>query len=193
MIQTASDSGNAVTLVFFLFALLYLDGDDVSARPLIERKTRLAALLLHVSSPLHYSDQQRGQGRAFRDVTRGDRLEARRCALRTRQPRPVAQGQCLDREEFVVVGWTDPEGSRLWLGALLLAYYDPQGRLVYAGRAGAGIKQAELERLWRRLQPLATSGRCRSRCRRPTAPASARRSSSRLRKKITAAERFVGL
>ena len=63
--------------------------------------------------------------------------------------------KCLHREEFVVVGWTDPEGSRPYLGALLLAYYDPDGRLVYAGRAGTGIKQAELERLWRRLQPLA--------------------------------------
>jgi ATP-dependent DNA ligase len=38
---------------------------------------------------------------------------------------------------------------------LLLAYYDPDGRLVYAGRAGSGIDTAELERLWRRLQPLA--------------------------------------
>src|SRR5438094_7595440 len=65
--------------------------------------------------------------------------------------------KCLQREEFVVIGWTDPEGTRPWLGALLLAYYDPDGRLVYAGRAGTGIKQAELERLWRRLQPLATA------------------------------------
>ena len=65
--------------------------------------------------------------------------------------------KCLNREEFVVVGWTDPEGSRPRLGALLLAYYTPDGRLVYAGRAGAGINNAELERLWRRLQPLATS------------------------------------
>jgi bifunctional non-homologous end joining protein LigD len=56
-----------------------------------------------------------------------------------------------------VVGWTDPEGRRPYLGALLLAYYDPEGRLVYAGRAGTGIKQAELERLWRRLQPLAAA------------------------------------
>jgi ATP-dependent DNA ligase len=39
---------------------------------------------------------------------------------------------------------------------MLLAYYYPDGRLVYAGRAGTGIKQTELERLWRRLQPLAT-------------------------------------
>ncbi len=56
-----------------------------------------------------------------------------------------------------MVGWTDPEGTRPRLGALLLAYYDPDERLVYAGRAGTGIRRAELERLWRRLQPLATS------------------------------------
>jgi ATP-dependent DNA ligase len=55
----------------------------------------------------------------------------------------------------MVVGWTDPEGARPRLGALLLATCDPDGRLVYPGRAGTG-KQAELERLWRRLQPLAT-------------------------------------
>jgi len=52
MIQLASDSGNAAALVFFLFDLLHLDGDDVGARPLIERKARLAALLAHASSPL---------------------------------------------------------------------------------------------------------------------------------------------
>jgi len=55
-----------------------------------------------------------------------------------------------------VVGWTEPEGRRPYLGALLLAYYDADGRLIYAGRAGAGIDNAELERLWRLLQPLAT-------------------------------------
>jgi ATP-dependent DNA ligase len=64
--------------------------------------------------------------------------------------------KCLFREEFVVVGWTDPEGRRPYLGALPLAYYDPDGRLVYVGRAGTGINTAELERLWHRLQPLAT-------------------------------------
>jgi ATP-dependent DNA ligase len=58
---------------------------------------------------------------------------------------------------YLVVGWTDPEGARPWLGALLLGYYDPNGRLVYAGRVGTGIDYAELGRLWRRLQPLATS------------------------------------
>ena len=54
-----------------------------------------------------------------------------------------------------MIGWTDPEGALPWLGALLLAYYDPDGRLTYAGRVGTGINQEELARLWRRLQPLA--------------------------------------
>src|ERR1700694_1816510 len=62
MIQLASDSGNAAALVFFLFDLLYLDGEDVGARPLIERKAWLAALLSNASSLLLYSDHQRGQG-----------------------------------------------------------------------------------------------------------------------------------
>jgi bifunctional non-homologous end joining protein LigD len=64
--------------------------------------------------------------------------------------------KCLHRQEFVVIGWTDSEGARPFLGALLLGYYDPNGKLVYAGRVGSGINTAELERLWRRLQPLAT-------------------------------------
>ena len=51
-----------------------------------------------------------------------------------------------------MIGWTDPEGSRPWLGALLLGYYDPDGRLIYAGRVG----YVELGRLWRCLQPLST-------------------------------------
>jgi DNA ligase D-like protein (predicted ligase) len=162
MIQTASDSGNAGALVFFLFDLLYLDGEDVSARPLIERKASLAALLGDADSPLHYCDHQIGHGRAFHEKACAMALEG---IVSKRADAPYAPGnrglwvkvKCLHREEFVVVGWTDPEGARPWLGALLLAYYDPEGRLVYAGRAGAGITQVELGRLWRRLQPLAVS------------------------------------
>ena len=64
--------------------------------------------------------------------------------------------KCLHRDEFVVIGWTDPEGARPYLGALLLGYYHPDGRLVFAGRVGSGINQAELQRPSRKLQPLAT-------------------------------------
>jgi ATP-dependent DNA ligase len=56
--------------------------------------------------------------------------------------------KCLNREEFIVVGWSDPEGSRHRLGSLLLGYYTPDGRLTYAGRAGTGMDHRELERLW---------------------------------------------
>jgi DNA ligase D-like protein (predicted ligase) len=161
MIQAASDAGNAAGLVFFIFDLLHLDGDDVGARPLIERKSRLAELLSSVAPPLHYSDYHRGQGPAFHEQACKLSLEG---IVSKRADAPYAPGnrglwlkvKCLYREEFVVVGWTDPEGRRPYLGALLLAYYDPDGRLIYAGRAGTGIKLAELERLWRRLQPLAT-------------------------------------
>jgi ATP-dependent DNA ligase len=52
---------------FFIFDLLHLDGDDVSVRPLIERKARLAALLSGVAPPLHYNDYHRGQGPAFHE------------------------------------------------------------------------------------------------------------------------------
>ena len=54
----------------------------------------------------------------------------------------------------MVVGWSDPEGSRHRIGSLLLGYYTPEGKLIYAGRAGTGLPEAELERLWQRLQPL---------------------------------------
>ena len=54
-----------------------------------------------------------------------------------------------------MVGWTEPEGSRPHLGSLLLAYHTPDGKLVYAGRAGTGLSAAELARVRRRLEPLA--------------------------------------
>src|SRR5437764_10225067 len=67
LIQNASDTGNAEALVFFLFDLLHLDGDTITARPLKERKWRLQTLLSKASGTLHYSDHQIGRGRAFYD------------------------------------------------------------------------------------------------------------------------------
>jgi bifunctional non-homologous end joining protein LigD len=151
IVQLASDSGNAAALVVFLFDLLHLDGEDLRPRPLTERKERLAALLANAPSPLHYSDHQLGHGRAFLVSKRAD-------AAYTPGNRGLwLKVKCLHREEFVVIGWTDPEGARPYIGALLLGYYDPNGRLVYAGRVGSGINTTELERLWRRLQPLSTN------------------------------------
>ena len=161
IVQLASDSDNAAALVFFLFDLLHLADEDFRLRPLIDRKDRLAALLANTPSPLHYSDHQLGHGSAFHEKACAMSLEG---IVSKRADAAYAPGnrglwlkvKCLHREEFVVIGWTDPEGSRPFLGALLLAYYDPNGGLIYAGRVGSGINTAELGRLWLRLQPLAT-------------------------------------
>jgi bifunctional non-homologous end joining protein LigD len=160
LIQTAYDTGNTGTLVFYLFDLLHLDGNAIGSRPLWERKERLHDLLSDANPLLQFSDHQIGHGRAFYEHACDLKLEG---IISKRAAAPYAPGnrglwlkvKCLNREEFVVVGWTDPEGTRPWLGALLLAYYDPDGRLVYAGRVGTGIGHVELQRLWRRMQPLA--------------------------------------
>src|SRR5215472_15596585 len=130
MIQLASDSGNAAALVFFLFDLLHVDGEDLTAQPLIDRKTRLAALLANAGSSLHYCDHQIGRGREFHKQACAMSLEG---IVSERADAPYTPGnrglwlkiKCLHREEFVVIGWTDPEGARPYLGALLLGYYDP--------------------------------------------------------------------
>ena len=158
--QAASDTGNAAALVFFLFDLLYLHGETLGAARLRDRKERLRGLLSGASPALQLSDHQVGRGPEFYEKACELSLEG---IVSKRTDAPYVPGnrglwvkvKCLNREEFVVVGWTDPEGARPWLGSLLLAYYDPEGRLVYAGRAGVGINEAELGRLWRRLQPLA--------------------------------------
>jgi hypothetical protein len=67
------------------------------------------------------------------------RRKVRRSAAKLPAPSPV------------VTSWVYTSHTIPWLGALPLAYYDPEGRLVYASRPGTGIKQAELVRLWRRL------------------------------------------
>jgi bifunctional non-homologous end joining protein LigD len=65
------------------------------------------------------------------------------------------KSKCLNRAEFVIVGWSDPEGSRPLIGALLLGYYAPDGRLIYAGRVGTGMPVKTLAMLHERLRPLA--------------------------------------
>jgi bifunctional non-homologous end joining protein LigD len=161
IIQNAAEPGHAATLVYFLFDLLFLDGEDLMKLPLIERKQRLAELLKAAPSCLQYGDHNRGSGPAFRKLACQQRgLEG---IVSKRADAPYVPGdrglwrktKCLNEDEFIVVGWSDPEGSRPYLGSLLLGYYDDAGRLHYAGRAGSGIVDAELERLWKRLQPLA--------------------------------------
>ena len=97
MIQTASDAGIADALVFFLFDLLYLDGDAISAAPLRERKERLRQLLSGTGPPLHFSDHQIGCGPEFYAKVCEMSLRASSpnalTHLFTRRSPPMGQGQ----------------------------------------------------------------------------------------------------
>src|SRR3984893_3881670 len=151
LIQNASDAGEGA-LVFFLFDLLFLDGENLIALPLVDRKARLATLLSAAPEGLQYNDHQIGQGPAFHRLACENGLEgivSKRVSGRYEPDRRSwLQTKCLNREESVVVGWSDPEGSRHRIGSLLLGYYTPDGKLIYAGRAGTGMPDAELERVW---------------------------------------------
>jgi bifunctional non-homologous end joining protein LigD len=157
----AATEGQGERLVYFAFDLLHHDGEELLLKPLLERKARLAEILKGAPAGLQYSDHVVGNGPAF--LAQACRLKAEGIVSK-RVDSPYKPGdrsgawvkaKCLNREEFIVVGWTDPEGSRPHLGALLLAYYAPDGRLVYAGRAGTGMPVRELARLAARLKPLA--------------------------------------
>jgi bifunctional non-homologous end joining protein LigD len=157
--QTASDSGGA-GLVYFTFDILFVDGENLAELPLIERKTHLKEILAGAPQAIHYSDHHIGDGPRFRDAACKAEAEGvvskRIDAAYAPDNRGIwRKSKCLNREEFVIVGWTDPEGSRPCIGALLLGYYNDGGRLIYAGRAGGGISEVELRRLHAKLAPLA--------------------------------------
>jgi DNA ligase D-like protein (predicted ligase) len=159
IVQNAADTRSSGSLVIFLFDLLFLDSEDLRALPLIERKDRLRTLLADAPSCLQYTDHQIGHGPAFHRLACEHGLEG---IVSKRANAPYEPGRrtwlkvkCLNREEFIVVGWSEPERTRHRLGSLLLGYYTPDGKLIYAGRAGTGMSDNELERLWRKLQPLA--------------------------------------
>jgi ATP-dependent DNA ligase len=111
LIQNASDTGNSGALVFFLFDLLHLDGEAIAPMPVTERKERLRALLTGASSPLHFSDHQIGRGPAFYDHACTLKVEGIVSKRIDAGYAPRNRGlwlkvKCLNREEFVVVGWT---------------------------------------------------------------------------------------
>ena len=92
MIQAASDSGNAGARVFFLFDLLYVDGEVISEAPLRERKERLRDLLSNNGTPLQYSDHRIGRGPEFYATACELSLEGIIPSARTRPIRPAIAG-----------------------------------------------------------------------------------------------------
>lgn len=160
-LQAFDTAPAAGTLVYVAFDLLFLEGRDLRARPLLERKARLARLLKGRRGRVRYS-------RHFDQP--GPRVHERACRLALEgivsklKTAPYASGRgqawlkvkCVARQEFVIGGYTDPDGARVELGSLLLGVYEG-ARLVYTGRVGTGFDDATLRRLGNRLRPLARS------------------------------------
>jgi bifunctional non-homologous end joining protein LigD len=162
-LQDAIATGRTGGLHFFAFDLLYRDGWDLTGASLEDRKAALSEIIPpHAQGMLRYSDHQAGSGPAFLRQACTFGLEGILCKRRDAPHRPGRgtgwlKVKCRNREEFVVIGFTDPEGSREGFGALLAGYFDGSGELRYAGRVGTGFTAARLAELRKRLDRLVVS------------------------------------
>ena len=146
-----------IAVCYYVFDVLHLAGHDVRRLPLLTRK-RLLRGAINFADPLRFTTHRREAGEAaFRAACeRGDEgVIAKRAAA------PYAPGRsrdwlkfkCVRDQEFVIGGWTDPQGSRAAFGALLLGYHD-DGAFVYAGKVGTGFDDRLLRSLGERLARL---------------------------------------
>ncbi|HEU0013530.1 MAG TPA: non-homologous end-joining DNA ligase, partial [Longimicrobium sp.] len=160
-LQNVLNTGREADLVFYAFDLLYLDGRDLRPAPLLARKEALRGLMAgaDAAGPLRFSDHILGHGEEFyRQACRtglegiiSKRADSKYQAKRTREWLKV---KCVQRQEFVIGGFTDPKGSRGHFGALLVGVHDEGGRLLYAGKVGTGFNQERLRELYERMAPL---------------------------------------
>jgi bifunctional non-homologous end joining protein LigD len=160
-LQDAISAKRTAELTFFAFDLLYRDGWDLTGASLEDRKATLAELIPpDGGGMLRYSDHHEGQGPEFLHQAAVYGLEGivskrRDAPYQAGRGRSWLKAKCRNRDEFIIVGFTDPEGTRQHFGALLLGYYDPRGTLRYAGRVGSGFNEARLSELRRRLDDIA--------------------------------------
>ena len=154
-----SRHGGLHPVVFCVFDLLEIDGEDLTAKQLLERRARLAKAL-RPRKALQLSEAWRGDSQ---------RRFARACGsgweglIAKRADAPYARGRsrdwlklkCAWEQELVIGGYTDPGGSRTDFGALLVGYYEG-GQLRYAGKVGTGYTAATLRELGAQLRDLET-------------------------------------
>jgi bifunctional non-homologous end joining protein LigD len=148
-----------ISVLYYVFDLLYLDGYDLRRVPLEERKDLLAKITSQ-DGPVRYSDHF-PQGKALFNVAKQKGLEGilakRRSSVyeerRTREWLKIKITQTLD---CVIGGYTDPEGTRSYFGSIVLGLYDKNEELVHVGQAGTGFDQAMLKKVWQALKNLET-------------------------------------
>jgi bifunctional non-homologous end joining protein LigD len=145
---------SGIAVYYYIFDLLHLDGKCTAALPLIARK-RLLRNVFQFSDPLRYTTHRIKNGEAaYRAACeRGDEGVIAKLAdapYEGTRSKNWLKLKCSRDQEFVIVGYTAPKGSRVGLGALLLGYHDG-GDLVYAGKVGTGFDTATLRGLHDRL------------------------------------------
>jgi ATP-dependent DNA ligase len=156
--QAATDGERAVHVVYYAFDLLHLADWDVSNLELTKRKALLEPLVSNKPG-LQFNGHDTGDGEFI--LKHAGKFGFEGVVSKTIDA-PYAPGnrglwrkaKALNRQEFVVVGWSDPKGSRPHLGALLLGYYTDDGKLIYAGRVGTGMPVKVRADLRRRLDPV---------------------------------------
>ncbi|MGI8576939.1 MAG: non-homologous end-joining DNA ligase [Nocardioidaceae bacterium] len=149
---------SGVEVFYYVFDLLHLDGHSARALALRDRKDLLRELF-DWRDPLRFTEHRNADGEAyFREAcAKGwEGIIAKRAAApyKPGRTRDWLKFKCEQGQEFVIGGWTDPQGSRLGFGALLLGYFDETTALVYAGRVGTGFDRAMLASLHKRLVAL---------------------------------------
>jgi bifunctional non-homologous end joining protein LigD len=158
-LQNAMKEGRARRMVYYAFDVLYADGFDLTKAELLKRKEFLEANLPARRKMVVYSKHVIGKGPAYFKEACKLGLEGIICK---RADRPYYMGRsadwlkvkCIKREEFVIGGFTDPAGSRVGFGSLLVGYYDKRGQLTYAGRVGTGFDTRSLRELTEKLEKI---------------------------------------
>jgi bifunctional non-homologous end joining protein LigD len=158
-LQNAFEIGRSKDIVYYLFDVPFLNGEDLRDKPVEERRAALKKLLGKKSRLLRFSD---AFSASHRDIVESACLLSLEGVIGKRagsvyQSRRSADWiklKCKLRQEFVIVGFTQPQGTRSGFGALLLAVNEEGAGLVYAGRVGTGFNQKMLGELLEQMKPL---------------------------------------
>jgi len=154
-----------VPVIYYAFDLLYLDGLDLRRIALEQRKRllqeRIVASVAGGSEVIHFSDHYAEKGLDLFEAARQRGLEGivakkRSSAYQERRSSDWLKIKITQRQECVIGGYTDPEGSREYFGAIVLGLYDQHGHLIHVGQAGTGFDQKTLKEIFARLQALKT-------------------------------------
>jgi bifunctional non-homologous end joining protein LigD len=155
--QRGHDPG--VRIAYYVFDVLWLDGEDLRGRPLVERKALLRKALRFGEGTVRWTPHRhaaQGEAHLADACRRGwEGLIAKRAdsTYQGKRSGDWLKWKCSAEQELVIAGYTAPKGSREAFGALLVGYYDGD-KLRYAGKVGTGFDQRELRSLAEQMAPL---------------------------------------